>query len=53
MSPRSLAAVGAVLRSVTLTEAQNLARVALSARTAQAARQALRDRLPELDRLGL
>jgi phosphotransferase system enzyme I (PtsI) len=53
MSPRSLAAVGAVLRSVTLTEAQDLARVALTARTAQAARQALRDRLPELDRLGL
>jgi phosphotransferase system enzyme I (PtsI) len=53
MSPRSLAAVGAVLRTVTLAEAQELARIALAASSAQVARQAVRDRLPELDRLGL
>ncbi|MFI7480883.1 phosphoenolpyruvate--protein phosphotransferase [Kocuria sp. M1R5S2] len=53
MSPRSLAAVAAVLRTVTLDEAQQLARAALSASSAHTARQSVRDRLPELTRLGL
>lgn len=53
MSPRSLTAVGAVLKSVTLDQAQDLTQIALAAPTAQAARQAVRDHLPELERLGL
>ena len=53
MSPRSLAAVGAVLRTVTRDQAQELARIALAARNAQAARAIVRSALPELNRLGL
>lgn len=53
MSARSLAAVGGVLRSVTLAQAQELAQIALAAISPQAARNSVRALLPELDRLGL
>jgi phosphotransferase system enzyme I (PtsI) len=53
MTARSLAAVGSVLRSVTLTEAQELPALALNAPTAAEGRDAVRDRLPILAGLGL
>lgn len=53
MTARSLAAVAAVLKTVTLEQAQELAKLALSARTAQEARSSVRGKLPVLDELGL
>lgn len=50
---RSLAAVGTVLKSVTLAEAQEIAALALNAATAVEGRAAVRARLPILDDLGL
>ncbi|WP_268921044.1 phosphoenolpyruvate--protein phosphotransferase [Marisediminicola senii] len=53
MTARSLSAVGAVLASVTLEETRELAQLALSARSAGEARDAVRARLPILEELGL
>ena len=53
MTPRALAAVAAVLSSVTLAQAQDLAQLALSAPTAAQARESVRAKLPILDELGL
>jgi len=53
MTARALSAVGAVLASVTLEQAQNLAAVALAASSAAEARAAVRAGLPILDELGL
>jgi phosphotransferase system enzyme I (PtsI) len=53
MTARSLAAVGTVLASVTLAEAQAAARLALAAPTATLARERVRAQLPILDTLGL
>ena len=53
MTARALAGVGAVLKSVTLAQAQELAEVALAAPTAKQARELVRARLPVLDALGL
>jgi phosphotransferase system enzyme I (PtsI) len=53
MTARSLAAVGTVLASVTLAEAQAAARLALAAPTATLARDRVRALLPILDTLGL
>jgi phosphotransferase system enzyme I (PtsI) len=53
MTARSLAAVAAVLKTVTLAEAQQLAKLALSAPSATEARAWVREKLPVLDELGL
>jgi len=53
MTPRALAAVAAVLRTVTLDEAKALAQLALAAPTAVEARARVRAGLPILDSLGL
>ncbi|MER1996627.1 MAG: phosphoenolpyruvate--protein phosphotransferase [Arthrobacter sp.] len=53
MTPRALSTVGAVLGSVTLAQAQELAGIALVARTAAEARTQVRSRLPILEQLGL
>lgn len=53
MSARALAAVSAVLATVTVAHAQKLAAAALSAPSASAARQSVRAQLPILDELGL
>ncbi|GAA3882945.1 phosphoenolpyruvate--protein phosphotransferase [Leifsonia kafniensis] len=53
MTARALAAVAAVLSSVTLAEARALAQLALAAPSADDARAAVRARLPLLDELGL
>ncbi|MFC9354204.1 phosphoenolpyruvate--protein phosphotransferase [Arthrobacter sp. NPDC057013] len=53
MTARSLAAVAAVLKTVTLAEAQELAKLALSAPSAVEARAWVRERLPVLEELGL
>lgn len=53
MSARALAAVSAVLATVTLEQARGLAFTALAAPTATAARAAVRSGLPILDELGL
>ncbi|MFF1831625.1 phosphoenolpyruvate--protein phosphotransferase [Paenarthrobacter sp. NPDC058040] len=53
MTARSLAAVGTVLKTVTLEQAQELARLALSAPSATAARDWVRAKLPVLEELGL
>ncbi len=53
MTARSLAAVGAVLKTVTLDEAKRLAGIALSARNADEARANVRAELPILAKLGL
>lgn len=53
MTARSLAAVAAVLKTVTLAEAQELAKLALSAPSASEARAWVRAKLPVLDELGL
>ncbi|BCT74520.1 phosphoenolpyruvate-protein phosphotransferase [Sinomonas cyclohexanicum] len=53
MTPRSLAAVNTVLKTVTLEKARELADLALAAPTAQQARDAVRAHLPILDELGL
>ncbi|MGN7251126.1 MULTISPECIES: phosphoenolpyruvate--protein phosphotransferase [unclassified Arthrobacter] len=53
MTARSLAAVAAVLKTVTLAEAQELAKLALSAPSAVEARAWVREKLPILEELGL
>ncbi|WP_426997411.1 phosphoenolpyruvate--protein phosphotransferase [Pseudarthrobacter sp. N5] len=53
MTARSLAAVAAVLKTVTLAEAQELAKMALSAPSASEARAWVRGKLPVLEELGL
>lgn len=53
MTARALSAVAAVLDSVTLPEAQQLAELALTAHSAADARRIVRDKLPILDQLGL
>ena len=53
MTARSIAAVAAVLKTVTLAEAQELAKLALSAPSATEARAWVRAKLPVLDDLGL
>jgi phosphotransferase system enzyme I (PtsI) len=53
MTARSIAAVAAVLKTVTLAEAQELAKLALSARSATEARAWVRAKLPVLEELGL
>ncbi|WP_045731733.1 phosphoenolpyruvate--protein phosphotransferase [Pseudarthrobacter chlorophenolicus] len=53
MTARSLAAVAAVLKTVTLQEAQELAKLALSAPSATEARDRVREKLPVLAELGL
>lgn len=53
MTARSLAAVAAVLKTVTLPEAQELAKLALSAPSATEARAWVREKLPVLEELGL
>lgn len=53
MTARSIAAVAAVLKTVTLAEAQELAKLALSAPSATEARAWVRAKLPILEDLGL
>ncbi|WP_332603089.1 phosphoenolpyruvate--protein phosphotransferase [Arthrobacter sp. S2(2024)] len=53
MTSRSLAAVGAVLKTVTLAEAQEVAALAVGAATAAEGRDSVRARLPILAELGL
>jgi len=53
MTARSIAAVAAVLKTVTLAEAEELARLALSAPSAGEARALVRAKLPVLEELGL
>ena len=53
MTARALSAVAAVLASVTLAQAEELAAVALAAPSAAQARTAVRSRLPILNELGL
>ncbi|QOT15477.1 phosphoenolpyruvate--protein phosphotransferase [Paenarthrobacter sp. YJN-5] len=53
MTARSLAAVGTVLKTVTQEQAQELARLALSAPSATEAREWVRAKLPVLEELGL
>jgi len=53
MTARALPDVDAVLKSVTLAECQELAKVALDAATAEDARTAVRAQLPILEELGL
>jgi len=53
MTARALSAVGAVLNTVTLAEAQRLATIALAAPNALEARAQVRAELPVLDELGL
>jgi len=53
MTPRALAAVGAVLGSVTLGQAKGLAKLALAAPSATEARARVRAKLPILDTLGV
>ena len=53
MTPRSIAAVAAVLARTTLPECRRLAKVAADAPTAFAARSAVRASLPVLEELGL
>lgn len=53
MTARSIAAVAAVLKTVTLAEAQELAKLALSAPSATEARAWVRANLPILEDLGL
>jgi phosphotransferase system enzyme I (PtsI) len=53
MSARSISAVAAVLESVTLAQAQELATVAVAAESATQARASVRAQLPILETLGL
>ncbi|MBD8042282.1 phosphoenolpyruvate--protein phosphotransferase [Arthrobacter sp. Sa2BUA2] len=53
MTPRALSTVGAVLASVTLAQAKELASVALASQTASEARTQVRAKLPILEQLGL
>lgn len=53
MTARALAGVAAVLKTVTVAQAKQLAASALAAPSAAAARHAVREQLPVLDELGL
>jgi len=53
MTPRALAAVGAVLASVTVEQAKELAQLALAAPSAAVAKESVRSMLPILAELGL
>jgi phosphotransferase system enzyme I (PtsI) len=53
MTPRSIAAVAAVLAKTSLPECRRLAKVAMDAPTAMAGRAAVRASLPVLEELGL
>ena len=53
MTARALSAVAAVLASVTLPEAEQLAKLALTAHSAADARRIVREKLPILNTLGL
>ncbi|MFD1214762.1 putative PEP-binding protein, partial [Arthrobacter sp. GCM10027362] len=53
MTSRALPGVAAVLRSISLEQARELAGLALSADSAAEARTAVRTKLPVLDALGL
>jgi phosphotransferase system enzyme I (PtsI) len=53
MTARALSAVAAVLASVTLPEAQDLAALALKSHSATDARRIVREKLPILNALGL
>lgn len=53
MTPRSLPAVAKVLSTVSLADAKRLAQIAVAARTADEARDAVRAELPVLEELGL
>lgn len=53
MTPRALGDVAAVLSTLSLTECEQVAAVALSAESATDARRSVRARLPVLDELGL
>ncbi|WP_460476244.1 phosphoenolpyruvate--protein phosphotransferase [Brachybacterium huguangmaarense] len=53
MTPRSMPAVAKVLSTVSIDEAKRLAQLAVTARTADAARDAVRAELPILEQLGL
>ena len=53
MTPRALTSVGAVLATVSLAQAQDLASLALEAHTAADARTTVRSQLPILEELGL
>ncbi|WP_211880706.1 hypothetical protein [Pseudarthrobacter albicanus] len=53
MSARALASVAAVLATVTVAQARQLATAALAAPSAAATRHTVREQLPILDDLGL
>ena len=53
MTARALPDVDAVLKSVTLDECRELAKIAIAAATAKDARAAVRAKLPILEELGL
>ena len=53
MTARALPDVDAVLKSVTLDECRELAKIAIAAATAEDARAAVRAKLPILEELGL
>jgi len=53
MSPRAIADVGAALGAITLEQCQHAAQLALAAPSAHAAREAVRNALPQLTELGL
>ncbi len=53
MTPRALAGVAAVLKTVTLADAQRIAEIAVTAPTASEARSRARAELPVLESLGL
>ena len=53
MTPRSLPAVAKVLSTVSLADARELARLAVSAPTATEGKRAVREQLPILEEIGL
>ncbi len=53
MTPRSLPAVAKVLSTVSLEQARDLARIAVSAPTAAEGKRAVREQLPVLEEIGL
>lgn len=53
MTPRSLPAVAKVLSTVSLEQARELARIAVSAPTAAEGKRAVREQLPVLEEIGL
>ncbi|MDO5645791.1 MAG: phosphoenolpyruvate--protein phosphotransferase [Dermabacter sp.] len=53
MTPRSLPAVAKVLSTVSIEQARELARIAVTSPTADAAKAAVREKLPILEEIGL